>query len=143
MAEQRAGRHPGSADGSRLTRDELATRADVAPERVDELTDAEILRPGSDRRYVAGDVDRIRIIGAFTAAGVPVDALAAAVRSGAVSLAYYDQLHPDVGERWVSLSTSHILSRLTAVVKYPDLLKKIHEQEAGEAAAAYGRRRGR
>lgn len=99
MAEQRAGRHPGSADGSRLTRDELATRADVTPERVDELTDAGILRPGSDRRYVAGDVDRIRIIGAFTAAGVPVDALAAAVRSGAVSLAYYDQLHPDVGER--------------------------------------------
>ena len=81
-----------------MTLEELAAWADVPVERIDELIAAGILRPGSDHRFAAGDVDRIRIVGAFASADVPLEGLVRAVRAGAVSFDYYDELHPDATE---------------------------------------------
>lgn len=82
----------------RLGLDELAAWADVAVGRVHELIDAGILRPDPDGLFVVGDVDRIRIVGAFASAGVPLEVLARASRAGTVSFDYYDELHPEVAE---------------------------------------------
>ena len=44
-----------------------------------------------------GDVHRVRLLLAFEEAGVPFEALLQASRVGAISLRYYDQLHPPPG----------------------------------------------
>lgn len=89
----------GEAIGRHLSREQLAARASVPASRIDELIEAGILQPDLRGRFVTGDVDRIRILGAFASAGVPLDALARAVDSGAVSFAHYDELHPSAEER--------------------------------------------
>lgn len=90
--KRRAAAHAGdSADV--LGREELAEHAGVAPRRVDELTRAGVLHTQPDGGYSPGDVDRIRVAGAFESAGVPLDALARAVQEGTVSFAYYHELH--------------------------------------------------
>ena len=48
-------------------------------------------------RSTLGDVHRVRLLLAFEAAGVPLEALLDASRVGAISLRYYDQLHPAPG----------------------------------------------
>ncbi|KEF56713.1 uncharacterized protein A1O9_06903 [Exophiala aquamarina CBS 119918] len=57
-------------------------------------------------------------------------------RLGEATLMNRIKSHPDVGERWVSVNfpVRDCAHTDNATVQYPDLLKKIHEQEAGEAA---------
>jgi adenylate cyclase len=81
-----------------LSAEALAELAGCPPERVRALTALGLLAP-TDGRYARGDVHRIRLVDAFEAAGVPAEVLASASRGGAISLAYYDQLHQDTGDR--------------------------------------------
>jgi adenylate cyclase len=78
----------------RLSADDLAIRLNVDRERVDRLARIGVLERDATGRFDAGDVHRIRLLNAFEEAGVPTDALTAASRAGAISLRYYDQLHP-------------------------------------------------
>ena len=93
-----------------LSADSLAALARSTPEQVESLTRLGLLTPALDG-YVAGDVHRIRLVEAFAAAGVPAEALARASAHGAISLAYYDQLHQSPG-RPSSRSYGEILAGL-------------------------------
>jgi adenylate cyclase len=81
----------------RLTADELALRLGLDADRVARYVARGAVEPGSDGRFDAGDVHRVRLVDAFERAGVPLEALVAASRAGEITLAYYDQLHPPPG----------------------------------------------
>jgi len=84
-----------AADSStRVSGEELALRLGVPPDRVDRLADSATIERDADGRFDLGDVHRLRLLLAFEAAGVPLDALVEASRGGTISLRYYDQLHP-------------------------------------------------
>jgi adenylate cyclase len=94
------GEHDGDPEadpGPRLSGDELALRLGIARERVDELAASAAIERGPDGSFDPGDVHRVRLLLAFEAAGVPLEALLSASRTGAISLRYYDQLHPPPG----------------------------------------------
>jgi adenylate cyclase len=82
----------------RVSSEELALRLGVLPGRVDELADRGAIERGSDGHFDSGDVHRVRLLLAFEAAGVPVDALLKATEVGQISFGYYDQLHPLPGQ---------------------------------------------
>jgi adenylate cyclase len=96
LCRGRAGRRDGRIVVPGLNAESLAGLARSTPERVRVLTKLGLLDP-DDGRYAPGDVHRIRLIDAFAAAGVPAEALARASAQGAITLAYYDQLHQDPG----------------------------------------------
>ncbi len=81
----------------RVSAEDLAIRVGIARERVDRLAELGIIGRDAEGRFDAGDVHRVRLLGAFEAASVPLDALLAASRAGRISLAYYDRLHPPPG----------------------------------------------
>jgi len=81
----------------RVSADDLSIRMGIARERVDWLADLGIIGRDAEGRFDPGDVHRVRLLTAFEAAGVPLDALLAATRAGRISLVYYDQLHPPPG----------------------------------------------
>jgi adenylate cyclase len=76
---------------------ELALRLGVDRERVDQLAAAGALASDAEGLFNPGDVHRLRLLLAFETAGVPLDALLDASRAGAISLTYYDELHPPPG----------------------------------------------
>jgi adenylate cyclase len=82
---------------SRVSGEELALRLGVPPERVERLADGATIERDADGLFDLGDVHRLRLLLAFEAAGVPLDALVEASRGGTISLRYYDQLHPTPG----------------------------------------------
>ena len=89
---QRDPGNDGQTVATGLNADSLAKLARSTPEHVQSLTTLGLLQP-IDGRYAPGDVHRIRLVDAFAAAGVPAEALAHASAQGAITLAYYDQLH--------------------------------------------------
>ena len=76
-----------------IGRDELASRANVSPERVDELAKLGLLEPGDDG-FVPADVGRIWVVEALLGAGVPLDDLVETVDAGIVSLAWFEGVLP-------------------------------------------------
>lgn len=81
------------AHDARLSADELATWAETTVENVQVLAGSGALGPGDDGRFEPGDVHRIRLLDAFRASGIPLEALIAAQAGGQISFAFYDQLH--------------------------------------------------
>jgi adenylate cyclase len=80
-----------------LSADDLALRLGVGRDRVEQLADVGAIESDADGRFDPGDVHRVRLLLAFEEAGVPIEALLEASRVGAISLRYYDQLHPPPG----------------------------------------------
>src|SRR3954469_6007092 len=76
---------------------ELALRLGVDRARVAQLATAGALASDDQGLFDPGDVHRVRLLLAFEAAGVPLGALLDASRAGAISLTYYDELHPPPG----------------------------------------------
>ena len=68
--------------GSTLTAEALATATSMSVERLESLVAAGILMPDDEGRFTAGDVHVVRLIGAFEANGVSLDALRAARAGG-------------------------------------------------------------
>jgi len=73
-----------------LSREELADRAGVGAEYVDRLVQLRILTPGDGDRFSMGDLRGARLIHSLDRAGIPLDGIAAAVRSGHLSFAFFD-----------------------------------------------------
>jgi adenylate cyclase len=67
-----------------------ARRAGVEPGFVDQLIDLGIITPGDHGRLSAGDIRRIGIVNSVHGAGIPLDGLADALRSGRLSLGFVD-----------------------------------------------------
>ncbi len=72
------------------SRVETAGRAGVDTAYVERLVDLGILAPSGEDQFSAGDVRRVVMVQALEGAGIPLDGLAAALRSGALSLAFMD-----------------------------------------------------
>ena len=75
---------------SGYTRQEVAQRAGVDPDYVDQLVQLGILTPDATHAFSPGDVLRARWLQSFEGAGVPLKGMAAAVRDGALSFSYLD-----------------------------------------------------
>jgi adenylate cyclase len=75
---------------SGYTRQEVAQRAGVDPDYVDQLVQLGILTPDAGGAFSTGDVLRARWLQSFEGAGVPLKGMAAAVRDGALSFSYLD-----------------------------------------------------
>ena len=80
-----------------LSAEQLAARAGTTSDRIAALAERGVLTPLEDGRYRAGDIHRLRVLDAFAAAGVTVDALVEAARQGSVDFGYYEELHPAPG----------------------------------------------
>ena len=70
---------------------EAAERAGVSVDELRRLVDLGILKPDTENRLTSGDVRRVGMVGSLTAAGIPLDGLGAAIRSGQVSLDFLDE----------------------------------------------------
>jgi adenylate cyclase len=77
-----------------MTTPELARRAAVTPERVEQLVELGILAPASDGSFRPSDIQRIRLVDAFERAGVGADVLAGAIAAGLRSLEGFDLAFP-------------------------------------------------
>ena len=73
-----------------ISRDEVAGRAGVEPRYVDRLVDLGILSPARPDRFSPGDVRRVLFARSLEGAGTPIDGVGAAIRQGALSLAFFD-----------------------------------------------------
>jgi adenylate cyclase len=69
---------------------EAAGRAGVDIDELRRLVELGIVSPGADDRFSPGDVRRVGMVHSLVAAGVPLDGLGAAIRSGQVSLDFLD-----------------------------------------------------
>ena len=75
---------------SGYTRQEVARRAGVDPDYVDQLVRLGILTPDVGDAFSPADVLRARWLQTFEGAGVPLEGMAAAIRDGALSFSYLD-----------------------------------------------------
>ena len=75
-------------DGYEL--DEAAQRAGVNAQELAGLVGSGIVSPGANGRFTAGTVRRVSMVRSLVDAGVPLDGLGAAIRSGQLSLDFLD-----------------------------------------------------
>ena len=76
---------------------ELADLAGVPASRVPALVELGVLHPRLDGSFPSGDVHVVRLLTAFDASGVPLEALVAGMVSGRLDFASYHELHGDPG----------------------------------------------
>ena len=74
----------------RFTRAEVADRAGVDPAFVDRLVELGVMSPKPDR-FSVGDVRRVRLIHSLQSGGLPLEAMAEALRRGKFSLDFVDE----------------------------------------------------
>ena len=67
-----------------------AARTGSTPADLRRLIELGILAPDADGRLTTGDVRRIGLVQSMVAAGIPLDGLSAAIRSGQVSMGFID-----------------------------------------------------
>ena len=70
---------------------EAAQRAGVSVEELSRLVELGIIAPDAEDRFTSSDVRRAGLVMSLVAAGIPLDGLGAAMRSGTVSLDFLDQ----------------------------------------------------
>src|SRR5262245_51168668 len=73
-----------------LTRAEAASRSGVEPTFIDRLIELGIIEPDGDDHCSTGDVRRALMSRSLEDAGIPLDAVADAVRRGTVSFDFFD-----------------------------------------------------
>ncbi len=69
---------------------DAAERAGVAPDYLEHLVDLGIIAPGETGRFSSGDVRRAMMAKSLEDAAIPLDRVAAGLRSGALSFAFLD-----------------------------------------------------
>jgi adenylate cyclase len=69
---------------------ETADRAGISTDELRRMVDAGIIRPEAANRYRPGDVRRAELVGSLTAAGIALEELGDAIRTGTVSLDFLD-----------------------------------------------------
>ena len=84
---------------TRLTREELAAEAGVAPARVDELVRVGVIKPAPGGDFSTPDVARARIIDAYEAAGIGLDLIGHALEHRWITFDRIEDLYPDSGRK--------------------------------------------
>jgi adenylate cyclase len=82
---------------------EAAERSGVTADELARLVELGIITPDVGDRFSAGHLRRVGLVKSLVASGIPLDGLAAAIRSGAVSL---DFLDAQAFERFSALSSA-------------------------------------
>jgi len=72
------------------TRAQMAARSGIDAGFINHLCELGILSPNADDRFTEGDARRARIMQALDSAGLPLDALAAAMRTDEIDLGFVD-----------------------------------------------------
>lgn len=85
---------PAVAPG-RLSLQDLARRSGASPDRIAELTRIGVIQPDPAGRFVSADVQRVRIVAAYEAAGIELSELAHAISERRMSFEYADRIYPD------------------------------------------------
>jgi adenylate cyclase len=109
---------------------EAAARAGVGADELRQLVALGIVSPGSDDRFTSGDVRRIILVHSLVAAGIPLDGLGGAMRSGKVSLGFLDA---PAFERFSALSDV-TFARFAERAETPVELLMLIREAAGSAA---------
>jgi adenylate cyclase len=118
------------------TREDAAWRAGVSVEALDGLVGMAILAPDADDRFTEGDVRRIGVAYRLEAAGIPLDLLADALRSGDLTLGFMD----DAAYGVFSSFTDETFEELSARTGIPMSLLAVVREATGSAAPAPGDR---
>jgi adenylate cyclase len=84
---------------ARLSREELAGEAGIAPGRVDDLVRIGVIQPGPDGDFSTPDVARVRIIDAYEAAGIGLDLIGLALERRWITFDRIEDLYPDSGRK--------------------------------------------
>ena len=110
------------------TAEEAAERAGISVEQLDRLVGLEVLRPIANGRFTRGDVRRADLVNSLQAAGLPLDNMAAEIRSKRASLDFVDTA---AYERFSALSAETFadVSRRTGVPV--ELLMAVREAAGG------------
>jgi len=114
--------------------DEAAQRAGVATDELRRLMDLGIIVPDADGRLTAGQVRQVGMVEGLTAAGIPLDDLAAAIREGQISLEFLDQ---PVFERFSALS-GVTFERFAQQTGTPEHLLMLIREAAGSPTPSPG-----
>src|ERR671918_167865 len=109
---------------SPLTPVEVSRKAGVDRGYIDRLVQVGILAPSEPDGFSSGDVLRVRWVRSWEEAGVPLDAMAAAVREGRLSFAFLDV---PAFDRFTALSTKSFREVSEAARVPMDLLKVVRE----------------
>jgi adenylate cyclase len=118
------------------TREEAAWRAGVSVDALDALVGMAILAPDADGRFSEGDVRRIGVAYRLEAAGIPLDLIADALRSGDLTLGFMD----DASYGVFSSLTSETFEELSARTGIPMSLLAVVREATGSVAPAPGDR---
>ncbi|MDP9143473.1 MAG: adenylate/guanylate cyclase domain-containing protein, partial [Actinomycetota bacterium] len=116
---------------SRISESQVAERAGVESGYVARLVGFGILEPDGDGKLPEGAVRRVRIVQMLETAGLPLDGLAQALRSGALSLDFIDTPSYD---RWTSLG-SETFQQLSERTSVPVELLTVIREAMGLAPA--------
>jgi adenylate cyclase len=109
---------------------EAAHRADVSPADLARMVELGIVEPDTDGAFTAGHVRRVGLVRSLVAAGVPLDGLGAAIRSGQVSL---DFLDAPAFERF-SAHSGHTFAEVAARTGVPVEMLMFVREAAGSMA---------
>ncbi len=109
--------------------EDAAARADASADEVRQLAALGVVTPGPDGQFTAGDVRRIGLVHSVVAAGIPLDGLSAAVRTGQISL---DFLDAPAFERFSTL-TSVTFAEFAERAQVPVELLMLIREAAGSA----------
>jgi class 3 adenylate cyclase len=110
------------------SRAEAATRAGVDPLYIDGLVEHGIITPDASGQLTKGDVFRAQMARTLETGGVPTEGLAAAIRDGRISLAFFDA---QSYERFPLLSDETFQSLSNRTGLPVDLLMLIREAIGG------------
>ncbi|HEX5012879.1 MAG TPA: adenylate/guanylate cyclase domain-containing protein [Candidatus Limnocylindrales bacterium] len=70
--------------------DEAAERSGLSVAELSRFVDLGVIRPHADQRFTPGDLRRAAMVNSLVVSGVPLDALAGAIRDGALSFDFLD-----------------------------------------------------
>ena len=73
-----------------FSREEAAARAGISPETVDRLVALDLVSPDESGRFSNGDIRRFGLLASLQAAGLPDEGMAAAFRTGRLTLDFMD-----------------------------------------------------
>jgi adenylate cyclase len=104
----------------------------VSGEAVGELVDMVIVTPDADGHFTEGDIRRIGVAYRLEAAGIPLDLLADALRTGDLTLSFMD----DAAYSVFSSFTSETFEELSARTGIPMSLLTVVREATGSAAPA-------
>ncbi|MEA2676052.1 MAG: adenylate cyclase [Chloroflexota bacterium] len=114
---------------SDYSRQQAAERADVSVDQLTQILELGMLGERADDRFTSGDIRKIGLVRDLTAAGLPLDALAAELKTGHIALDFLDNPAFDM----FSALTNQTFEELSASKGIPINLLLVIREAIGSA----------